>query len=58
MTAQILSFITSPIHVPIRRIFTDEVEACKAAWVTTGNADSDATLPEQDSSAELINQNR
>ena len=63
MTGQILSFITSPIHVPIRRIFTDEeptdgVEACKAAWVKTKNAGSDTTLPEQDGSAELINHDR
>jgi len=37
MTGQVFSFITSPIHVPIRRAFTDAkpedgVDACKAAW--------------------------
>ena len=37
MTGQVISFITSPIHVPIRRVFTeakpeDGIDACKAAW--------------------------
>jgi uncharacterized protein involved in outer membrane biogenesis len=37
MTGQVISFITSPIHVPIRRVFTDAkpedgIDACKAAW--------------------------
>ena len=43
MAGQIVSFVTSPIHVPIRRVFTEEepangVEACKIAWTrTAGN---------------------
>ncbi|MCP3870744.1 MAG: AsmA family protein [Gammaproteobacteria bacterium] len=37
MVGQLASFVTSPVHVPIRRILTkdepaDGVEACKAAW--------------------------
>ena len=40
MAGQVVSFITSPIHVPIRRVFTeaepaDGVEACKLAWTRT-----------------------
>jgi len=40
LAGQLVSFVTSPIHVPIRRIFTndapaDGVEACKAAWTKT-----------------------
>jgi len=40
MAGQVISFITSPIHVPIRRIFTeaspeDGVEACTYAWTVT-----------------------
>jgi hypothetical protein len=40
MAGQIVSFVTSPIHVPIRRVFTEEepadgVEACKIAWTRT-----------------------
>ena len=43
MAGQVVSFVTSPIHVPIRRVFTekepaDGVEACKIAWTrTAGN---------------------
>ena len=56
MTGQVVSFITSPIHVPIRRIFTEEapadgVEACKAAWTKTGEEKTAARL-DQDMSAE------
>ncbi len=41
MAGQVVSFVTSPFHVPVRRIFTKEapadgVEACKAAWAKTG----------------------
>ncbi len=41
MAGQVVSFVTSPFHVPVRRIFTKEapadgVEACKAAWTKTG----------------------
>ncbi len=40
MAGQIVSFLTSPIHVPIRRVFTEEspedgVEACTYAWTVT-----------------------
>ena len=40
MAGQIVSFVTSPIHVPIRRVFTekepaDGVDACKLAWART-----------------------
>lgn len=40
MTGQVVSFITSPIHVPIRRVFTEDspqdgVEACTHAWTVT-----------------------
>ncbi|MGD9021908.1 MAG: AsmA family protein [Lysobacterales bacterium] len=40
MVGQVISFVTSPFHVPVRRIFTKEapadgIEACKAAWATT-----------------------
>jgi len=40
MAGQVVSFITSPFHVPIRRVFTeaepaDGVEACKLAWTRT-----------------------
>ena len=40
ITGAVFSFITSPLHVPIRRVFTaevprDGVEACKAAWALT-----------------------
>ena len=40
MAGQVVSFITSPIHVPIRRVFTeaeaaDGIEACKLAWTRT-----------------------
>jgi hypothetical protein len=41
LAGQLVSFATSPIHVPIRRIFTqdapaDGAEACKAAWTKSG----------------------
>ena len=37
LTGAVFSFITSPVHVPVRRIFADEipedgVEACRQAW--------------------------
>lgn len=40
MAGQIISFITSPIHVPIRRVFTEDapeegVAACTHAWTMT-----------------------
>jgi len=40
LTGAIFSFITSPVHVPIRRIFVDEIpedgqEACRQAWDLT-----------------------
>lgn len=40
MAGQVVSFVTSPFHVPIRRVFTekepaDGVEACKIAWTRT-----------------------
>lgn len=40
ITGAVVSFITSPIHVPIRRVFADKVpedgvEACRAAWKLT-----------------------
>ena len=44
---QVISFITSPLHVPIRRIFTkdepsDGVEACKLAWTKTSEKEKTA----------------
>lgn len=41
LTSSLVSFITSPIHVPIRRIFVNEIpedgqEACRQAWTITG----------------------
>ncbi len=47
MAGQVISFITSPIHVPVRRVFTEDspedgVEACTYAWTVT-----DAEKPEQ-----------
>jgi len=41
LTEAIVSFITSPVHVPIRKIFADEIpedgqEACRQAWALTG----------------------
>jgi uncharacterized protein involved in outer membrane biogenesis len=43
MVGQVVSFITSPIHVPIRRVFTeaspeDGVEACTYAWNVTAQS--------------------
>lgn len=40
ITGAVISFITSPVHVPIRRIFVDPVpedgkEACRRAWALT-----------------------
>lgn len=40
MAGQVVSFITSPIHVPVRRVFTeaepaDGIDACKLAWTRT-----------------------
>jgi hypothetical protein len=40
MGGQVISFVTSPLHVPVRRIFTKEepadgIEACQLAWTTT-----------------------
>lgn len=51
MSGQIVSFATSPFHVPIRRIFTGEVpadgiEACKAAWTHSGEEESKAEDPQ------------
>jgi len=45
MTGQVISFVTSPIHVPIQRLFTKEapadgLEACEAAWTKTGKKDT------------------
>jgi uncharacterized protein involved in outer membrane biogenesis len=47
MTGQVISFITSPVHVPIRRVFTEEepddgIDACKAAWTRTGEEKKDS----------------
>ena len=44
LTGAIFSFITSPVHVPIRKIFTDKIpkdgrEACRQAWALTGEGD-------------------
>ena len=44
MGGQVVSFVTSPFHVPIRRVFTEEapadgIEACKAAWTKSGEDD-------------------
>lgn len=40
LTGAVFSFITSPVHVPIRRVFTDKIsedgeEACRKAWEIT-----------------------
>lgn len=45
LTGAVVSFITSPVHVPIRRVFADEipedgVEACRKAWKITGEEDT------------------
>ena len=42
LTGAVFSFVTSPLHVPIRRVFVDEVpedgeEACRQAWTLTGD---------------------
>jgi len=41
LTGSLVSFITSPLHVPIRRIFVNEIpedgqKACRQAWTITG----------------------
>jgi len=41
LTGAIFSFITSPVHVPLRKIFADKIpedgqEACRQAWALTG----------------------
>ena len=45
ITKTVASFVTSPVHVPIRRIFTkdipsDGVEACKTMWETPSEKSS------------------
>ena len=45
LTGAVVSFITSPIHVPVRRVFAaevpeDGVEACRAAWALTEEDES------------------
>lgn len=45
LTGAIFSFITSPVHVPIRKIFTNKIpkdgrEACRQAWALTGEGDA------------------
>ncbi len=47
MGGQLVSFVTSPFHVPVRRIFTKEapadgIEACKAAWTKSAEAETAA----------------
>ncbi len=44
LTGAIFSFITSPVHVPIRKIFVDAIpedgqKACRQAWALTGEGD-------------------
>lgn len=46
MGGQVVSFVTSPFHVPVRRIFTEDapadgIEACKVAWTTSGEEDNE-----------------
>jgi len=46
MAGKVISFITSPVHVPVRRIFTEEtpadgVSACMAAWNKTAESNTD-----------------
>jgi len=41
LAGNVISFITSPVHVPLRRIFADKipedgVEACRQAWTQSG----------------------
>ncbi len=48
MVGQVVSFITSPVHVPVRRVFTEDspedgVEACIYAWTVTDAETSRAT---------------
>ena len=50
MGGQVVSFVTSPFHVPVRRVFTKEapadgIEACKAAWTTTKSKGADLIDP-------------
>jgi uncharacterized protein involved in outer membrane biogenesis len=45
MAGQVVSFVTSPFHVPIRRVFTEEEPAdgeaaCRIAWTRTADNDS------------------
>lgn len=47
LTATAVSFITSPLHVPVRRLFTkglpdDGYEACKAMWDASDKIDDKA----------------
>jgi len=44
LTSALFSFITSPVHVPIRKIFVDKIpedgqEACRQAWIITGEGE-------------------
>lgn len=46
LTRAVVSFITSPIHVPIRTVFADKIpedgqEACRQAWLLTEEEDKD-----------------
>jgi len=48
MAGKLVSFVTSPLHVPIQRIFTqdapaDGVSACKAAWTRTAEVKESAS---------------
>ncbi len=52
LTAKAVSFVTSPLHVPLRRIFKRGVpengaQACTAAWIINGDpGDLPASAPE------------
>lgn len=53
MGSQVVSFVTSPFHVPVRRVLTEEApadgnEACKAAWTKSAEDEEPATQ-DQDS---------
>ena len=42
LTGSVISFVTSPLHVPIRRVFRKKVpadgrEACELAWERTAD---------------------
>ena len=48
MAGKLVSFVTSPLHVPIQRIFTEDVpadgvSACKAAWTRTADVKASAS---------------